>query len=101
MLNLNILPSGFGAGWFHSVGVERLTAVVAGTEQRASLSAGTHFLRLIPEDGVAAERPEEVKRLIFCTGKVYYELTKERKNRGMEGSVAIARMEQVTSCPAP
>lgn len=44
---------------------------------------------------MAAENPEEVKRLIFCTGKVYYELTKERKNRGMEGTVAIARMEQV------
>ncbi|TMS01304.1 2-oxoglutarate dehydrogenase, mitochondrial [Larimichthys crocea] len=58
---------------------------------------GTHFQRLIPEAGVAAERPEEVKRLIFCTGKVYYELTKERKNRGMEGSVAIARIEQVKS----
>lgn len=42
------------------------------------------------------ERPEGVKRLIFCTGKVYYELTKERKTRGQEETVAIARMEQVT-----
>lgn len=50
---------------------------------------------MIPEGGAASERPEEVKRLIFCTGKVYYELTKERKNRGMEGNVAIARIEQV------
>uniref|UniRef100_A0A667YHW1 2-oxoglutarate dehydrogenase complex component E1 n=1 Tax=Myripristis murdjan TaxID=586833 RepID=A0A667YHW1_9TELE len=60
---------------------------------------GTHFQRVILEDGVAAERPEEVKRLIFCTGKVYYELTKERKNRGMEGTVAIARMEQLSPFP--
>uniref|UniRef100_A0A3P9H5J6 2-oxoglutarate dehydrogenase complex component E1 n=1 Tax=Oryzias latipes TaxID=8090 RepID=A0A3P9H5J6_ORYLA len=60
---------------------------------------GTHFQRLIPDGGVAAERPEEVKRLIFCTGKVYYELTKERKNRGMEGAVAIARMEQLSPFP--
>jgi len=44
---------------------------------------------------VASERPEEVKRLIFCTGKVYYELTKERRSRGMEATVAIARIEQV------
>lgn len=36
-----------------------------------------------------------MKRLIFCTGKVYYELTKERKSRDMERTVAIARMEQV------
>uniref|UniRef100_A0A7N5ZQN0 2-oxoglutarate dehydrogenase complex component E1 n=1 Tax=Anabas testudineus TaxID=64144 RepID=A0A7N5ZQN0_ANATE len=60
---------------------------------------GTHFQRLIPEGGPALERPEEVKRLIFCTGKVYYELTKERKNRGMEGTVAIARMEQLSPFP--
>lgn len=44
---------------------------------------------------MAAERPEAVKRLIFCTGKVYYELTKERKSRGLEDTVAISRIEQV------
>uniref|UniRef100_A0A4W6E122 2-oxoglutarate dehydrogenase complex component E1 n=1 Tax=Lates calcarifer TaxID=8187 RepID=A0A4W6E122_LATCA len=71
-------------------------------EARASFDEmlpGTHFQRLIPEGGSAVERPEEVKRLIFCTGKVYYELTKERKNRGMEGSVAIARIEQLSPFP--
>lgn len=62
------------------------------------LAAGTHFQRLIPEVGVAAERPEAVKRLIFCTGKVYYELTKERKSRGLEDTVAISRIEQVHAC---
>lgn len=77
-----------------------LPSVVVFIEKRLTftlllLCVGTHFQRLIPEGGLASERPEEVKRLIFCTGKVYYELTKERKNRGMEGTVAIARMEQV------
>uniref|UniRef100_A0A7N8WPP6 2-oxoglutarate dehydrogenase complex component E1 n=1 Tax=Mastacembelus armatus TaxID=205130 RepID=A0A7N8WPP6_9TELE len=60
---------------------------------------GTHFQRLIPEAGVPSERPEDVKRLIFCTGKVYYELTKERKTRGLDGAVAIARMEQLSPFP--
>uniref|UniRef100_A0A669ED42 2-oxoglutarate dehydrogenase complex component E1 n=1 Tax=Oreochromis niloticus TaxID=8128 RepID=A0A669ED42_ORENI len=60
---------------------------------------GTHFQRLIPEAGVAAERPEAVKRLIFCTGKVYYELTKERKSRGLEDTVAISRIEQLSPFP--
>uniref|UniRef100_A0A3Q4GTP5 2-oxoglutarate dehydrogenase complex component E1 n=1 Tax=Neolamprologus brichardi TaxID=32507 RepID=A0A3Q4GTP5_NEOBR len=60
---------------------------------------GTHFQRLIPEVGVAAERPEAVKRLIFCTGKVYYELTKERKSRGLENTVAISRIEQLSPFP--
>ncbi|TNM89850.1 hypothetical protein fugu_004084 [Takifugu bimaculatus] len=60
---------------------------------------GTHFQRLIPEDGTAAQHPEEVKRLIFCTGKVFYELIKERKTRGMDASVAISRIEQLSPFP--
>lgn len=59
--------------------------------------AGTHFKRIIPDDGPAAASPEKVKRIIFCTGKIYYELTRERKNRGMDDSVAVVRIEQVTA----
>uniref|UniRef100_A0A4W6EZU0 2-oxoglutarate dehydrogenase complex component E1 n=1 Tax=Lates calcarifer TaxID=8187 RepID=A0A4W6EZU0_LATCA len=40
---------------------------------------GTHFKRIIPDDGAAASGPEKVKRIIFCTGKIYYELTREQK----------------------
>ena len=56
---------------------------------------GTHFQRVIPEDGPAAQNPENVKRLLFCTGKVYYDLTRERKARDMAEQVAITRIEQV------
>lgn len=59
--------------------------------------AGTHFKRIIPDDGPAAASPEKVKRVIFCTGKIYYELTRERNNRGMDEDVAVVRIEQVTS----
>lgn len=61
-----------------------------------SCPAGTHFKRLIPDDGPAGVRPEKVKRVIFCTGKIYYEVTRERKNRGMDDDVAVVRIEQVT-----
>ena len=37
---------------------------------------GTKFRRIIPEDGPASENPEETRRLIFCTGKVYYDIVK-------------------------
>lgn len=56
---------------------------------------GTSFQRLIPEDGPAAHSPEQVQRLIFCTGKVYYDLVKERSSQGLEKQVAITRLEQV------
>ncbi|XP_067857421.1 2-oxoglutarate dehydrogenase complex component E1 isoform X3 [Heptranchias perlo] len=61
--------------------------------------SGTEFLRGIVEDGPAAQKPEEVKRVLFCTGKVYYELAKERKNRGLESEVAITRVEQLSPFP--
>ncbi|KAM6965290.1 oxoglutarate (alpha-ketoglutarate) dehydrogenase a (lipoamide) isoform 2-T2 [Aplochiton taeniatus] len=60
---------------------------------------GTHFQRLIPEHGVAAQNPEGVKRIVFCTGKVFYELNKERKAKAMEDTVAIARIEQLSPFP--
>lgn len=66
-------------------------AVTAGSH----LSAGTNFLRVIPECGPAAQSPQSVRRVLFCTGKVYYDLTRERKARGMEADVAITRVEQV------
>ncbi len=59
------------------------------------ISPGTHFQRVIPDDGPLTQNPSEVKRIVFCTGKVYYELTRERKTRNMEDSVAITRIEQV------
>lgn len=59
-------------------------------------SAATIFKRLIPDEGPAAASPEKVKRIIFCSGKIYYELTRERKNRGMDDTVAVIRIEQVT-----
>uniref|UniRef100_A0A673Y7Z9 2-oxoglutarate dehydrogenase complex component E1 n=1 Tax=Salmo trutta TaxID=8032 RepID=A0A673Y7Z9_SALTR len=60
---------------------------------------GTEFQRLIPDSGPVTQNPAGVKRIVFCTGKVYYELTKERKAHGMEDMVAIARMEQLSPFP--
>uniref|UniRef100_A0A4W5RTR3 2-oxoglutarate dehydrogenase complex component E1 n=1 Tax=Hucho hucho TaxID=62062 RepID=A0A4W5RTR3_9TELE len=60
---------------------------------------GTHFQRLIPDSGPVCEKPEGVKRIVFCTGKVYYELIRERNNRGNDDTVAIARIEQLSPFP--
>uniref|UniRef100_M3Z999 oxoglutarate dehydrogenase (succinyl-transferring) n=1 Tax=Nomascus leucogenys TaxID=61853 RepID=M3Z999_NOMLE len=59
----------------------------------------TSFQRVIPEDGAAARAPEQVRRLIFCTGKVYYDLVKERSSQGLEEKVAITRLEQISPFP--
>ena len=38
-------------------------------------AAGTSFQRVIP-DGSPLTDPQTVKRLVFCSGKIYYELAK-------------------------
>lgn len=58
---------------------------------------GTEFQRVIPERGPASENPEETRRIIFCSGKVYYDLLKERDDRNLTKDVAITRVEQVRS----
>lgn len=60
---------------------------------------GTSFKRVIPDIGAASANPEKVKRVIFCTGKIYYELIRERKHRGMDSDVAVVRIEQLSPFP--
>ena len=43
---------------------------------------GTDFKRMITEAGPASQNPEAVKKLIFCTGKVYFDLIKARRDGG-------------------
>ena len=57
---------------------------------------GTSFKRLIPDEGPVVDNAERVKKLLFCTGKIYYELAKERAAKHRDEDVAIARVEQVT-----
>ncbi|EDV97062.1 GH16621 [Drosophila grimshawi] len=57
------------------------------------------FQRCIPETGKAAASPDCVEKLIFCSGKVYYDLLREREDHQQEETVAIARLEQL--CPFP
>ncbi|CAM9283965.1 unnamed protein product [Lampetra planeri] len=63
------------------------------------MSADTKFRRLIPDEGAPSQNAGQVKRVIFCTGKVYYELAKERKQQNLEKDVAIIRLEQISPFP--
>uniref|UniRef100_A0A336L5D2 oxoglutarate dehydrogenase (succinyl-transferring) n=1 Tax=Culicoides sonorensis TaxID=179676 RepID=A0A336L5D2_CULSO len=65
----------------------------------SDMTEGTQFQRMIPEKGVAAESPSSVKKLIFCTGRVYYDLTKARREQKLENEIAIARVEQISPFP--
>ncbi|XP_064113454.1 2-oxoglutarate dehydrogenase-like, mitochondrial [Macrobrachium nipponense] len=54
----------------------------------------SEFQRVIPERGPASENHQNVKRVIFCSGKVYYDLIAARKDANLEDKIAISRVEQ-------
>jgi 2-oxoglutarate dehydrogenase E1 component len=63
----------------------------------ADFAPGSRFQYVIPEgDAIAA--PEQVKRVVLCTGKVYYDLLEARRARGIK-DVAIVRIEQLYPFP--
>merc|ERR1712088_574981 len=47
------------------------------------LLPGTEFKRMILDNGPASENPAAVQKILFCTGKVYYDLLKEGKDAGL------------------
>jgi 2-oxoglutarate dehydrogenase E1 component len=71
----------------------------------AEMQAGSTFHRLLWEDGDQAqgERPklvkdDKIRRVILCSGKVYYDLFEEREKRGID-DVYIVRVEQLYPFP--
>jgi 2-oxoglutarate dehydrogenase complex dehydrogenase (E1) component-like enzyme len=40
----------------------------------------------------------QIRKLVLCSGKVYYDLLAERQSRGIE-DVAIGRLEQISPFP--
>ena len=54
---------------------------------------GTCFQEILP-DTKSFENPEKVERVVFCSGKVFYDLSKHRNEAGIENAV-ILRVEQL------
>ena len=63
----------------------------------SEMSNGSSFKFVIPEtDELVA--PDQVKRVVICSGKVYYDLLAERRARGIQ-DIAIIRLEQLYPFP--
>jgi 2-oxoglutarate dehydrogenase E1 component len=56
---------------------------------------GTGFRTVIADDAVRSAR-----RVVLCTGKIYYELDQARGERGLEKEIALVRLEQLHPFPA-
>jgi 2-oxoglutarate dehydrogenase E1 component len=57
------------------------------------MGAGTSFQEVLDDD-LLPTKPERVTRLIFCSGKVYYDLIEFRKANDIKNA-AIIRIEQI------
>ncbi|MBL8659414.1 MAG: 2-oxoglutarate dehydrogenase E1 component [Rhodospirillales bacterium] len=61
------------------------------------MGPGSHFARVLPEvDDLVAD--DKVQRVVLCSGKVYYDLLQERRERGID-DVALIRVEQLYPWP--
>lgn len=65
----------------------------------ADFQDGTQFQRVIGESGPAAQDPSNVKKVVLCTGKVYYDIVQARDEQKLEKEIAVLRVEQL--CPFP
>ena len=59
--------------------------------------ANGEFQRLIPDTTATAKK---VRRVVLCSGKVYYDLLEEAQKRGL-ADVALVRIEQLYPFPRP
>jgi len=59
---------------------------------------GSRFQRVLPDTGEGLASEDKVRRIVFCTGKVYYDLLSARTTKGVD-DVAISRIEQISPFP--
>jgi 2-oxoglutarate dehydrogenase E1 component len=75
------------------------------TSTLAAISEGTHFHRVLQDDaqagrdGIKLVKDDKIRRVVICTGKVYYDLLEEREKRGID-DVYLLRVEQLYPFPA-
>jgi 2-oxoglutarate dehydrogenase E1 component len=69
------------------------------------MAAGTAFHRLLwddaqalPNEKIKLVSDDKIRRVILCTGKVYYDLYEEREKRGID-DIYLLRVEQLYPFP--
>ncbi|MBR0755136.1 2-oxoglutarate dehydrogenase E1 component [Bradyrhizobium jicamae] len=69
------------------------------------LSTGTTFHRvlyddaqMLPDEAIKLKGDDKIRRVVLCSGKVYYDLYEEREKRGID-DVYLMRIEQLYPVP--
>ncbi|KAI8089561.1 uncharacterized protein BX664DRAFT_136937 [Halteromyces radiatus] len=61
------------------------------------MQPGTHFQPVLTDP--TTTDPEQVDKVVFVSGKLYYDLQKEKADRGLNDRIALIRIEEL--CPFP
>jgi len=62
------------------------------------MGSGSSFHRVLYE-APPSEADRQVERVVLCTGKVFYDLQQAREERGLDGKVALIRLEELAPFP--
>jgi 2-oxoglutarate dehydrogenase E1 component len=62
------------------------------------LSSGSSFHRVLWESA-PSEADQAIERVVMCSGKVYYDLLQAREDKGLDGKVALVRLEELAPFP--
>ena len=62
------------------------------------LGAGSSFHRVLFDDADKLQPDNKIRRVVLCSGKVYYDLFEEREKRGID-DVYLLRIEQLYPVP--
>eukprot|EP00123_Amoebidium_parasiticum_P013663 comp22085_c2_seq1/m.32201 comp22085_c2_seq1/g.32201 ORF comp22085_c2_seq1/g.32201 comp22085_c2_seq1/m.32201 type:complete len:932 (-) comp22085_c2_seq1:38-2833(-) len=78
------------------VAPKTLLRLPAATSSLSEMAPGTTFQSTIPDPEVD---PSKVRRVVLCSGKVYYTLAKERSRLADKDQVAFVRLEELAPFP--
>ena len=59
---------------------------------------GLRFKRVLEDPATDLVADDQIKKVLYCSGQVYYELEQERSKRGIK-DIAIVRVEQLAPFP--
>jgi len=62
------------------------------------LAAGSSFHRVLFDDAEKLQPDNKIRRVVLCSGKVYYDLFEEREKRGID-DIYLLRIEQLYPVP--
>ena len=77
---------------------KKLLKFRAASSELDEFKTGLRFKRVLEDTNDNLVADEDVRKVVYCSGQVYYDLDAARKKRGID-DIAIIRIEQIAPFP--